>query len=185
MLCAKSKVAPHKPCTIPRLELLAATLLANLASSVVEILNIPIDKLTYYTDSSIVLAWLKIEPYRLKTFVANRVSIIQAKTSVQHWKYVNTRENPADIISRGATPLELKNSHIWWCGPEFLTTGELSCTNPALEPGYNVLPELKREIQITLKVAETDLELIKNYSNFSKITKGSCLLYKIQDSCLN
>jgi len=57
---------------------------------------------------------------RFKTFVANRVNIIQEATSVEQWKYVRTKENPADDASRGLTADDLLSSSRWKTRPEFL-----------------------------------------------------------------
>lgn len=113
LMCAKSKVAPHKKCTLPRLELLAACLLANLANTVDEILDISVTQRYFYSDSTIVLAWLGTEPFHLKTFVVNRVTRILEKTSINEWNYVKTELNPADVISRGIRTDELVNLLIW------------------------------------------------------------------------
>ncbi|GFT62567.1 hypothetical protein TNCV_2111081 [Trichonephila clavipes] len=61
-----------------------------------------ISQIYLWTDSSIVLAWIKKPLVQLKTFVRNRVSIIQELTESDFWKQVNSENNPADILSRGA-----------------------------------------------------------------------------------
>lgn len=76
LLCEKSRVAPQENHSLPRLELLAATLLSNLMQVIRGIQNVKICSKNYYSDSTILLAWLKIDPGKLKTFVANRVTQI-------------------------------------------------------------------------------------------------------------
>lgn len=53
-------------------------------------------------------------------FVSTRVAEIQSATNVTDWHYVNTKENPADILSRGASVKELTACSMWWSGPKFL-----------------------------------------------------------------
>ncbi|KAK9704107.1 hypothetical protein QE152_g28489 [Popillia japonica] len=84
-------------------------------------LNISIQKVRLWTDSTIVLSWIKSPSRTWKTFVSNRVSEIQTLTKDENWHHVRTNENPADIISRGTTLDELSRSTLWWQGPDWLS----------------------------------------------------------------
>lgn len=68
----------------------------------------------------ITLAWIKGYPSKWKTFIGNRVSIIQENIATINWKYVPTKDNPADCASRGISPQELINHQLWWNGPDWL-----------------------------------------------------------------
>ncbi|GFY70108.1 integrase catalytic domain-containing protein [Trichonephila inaurata madagascariensis] len=59
LLCSKSRVAPVKPITIPRLELCACVLLSQLLEKVLHSLTLPIQQIMLWTDSNIVLAWIQ------------------------------------------------------------------------------------------------------------------------------
>ena len=98
-LMGKSRLTPLKPVTIPRLELTAAVLSAKIGSMMKEELEISED--IYWTDSTTVIKYVNNEQARFQTFVANRVQAIRDRTKVDQWKYVDSKDNPADDISRG------------------------------------------------------------------------------------
>lgn len=98
LVCAKTRVAPLKQLTIPRLELCAAHLLVKLMKNISETLT-NIDETHYWTDSRIVQHWIKTPPSQLKTFVANRVSSIQELSENHSWRWIPTSDNPADLAS--------------------------------------------------------------------------------------
>ncbi|KAI5748367.1 hypothetical protein M8J77_024789 [Diaphorina citri] len=124
LICAKSKIAPVKYVTIPRLELCSALLLAKLIDSVLSVFKsrYEIDQLVCFSDSQVALYWISSPPLRWKTFVANRVSKIQELVSEDKWFHVKGTENPADCLSRGITPKELISHKLWSCGPPWLAT---------------------------------------------------------------
>ncbi|XP_055923722.1 uncharacterized protein LOC129954081 [Eupeodes corollae] len=124
LLCAKSKVAPVRNVCLPRLELCAAQLMVQLVKRIRHIFQDKFERVYYWTDSSIVIAWLSSESHHWQTFVANRVATIQNLSSIDQWRHVSTKQNPADIVSRGAFPGELMNSKLWFHGPEFLYLSE-------------------------------------------------------------
>ncbi|GFU80843.1 uncharacterized protein TNCV_3728811 [Trichonephila clavipes] len=121
LITSKSRVVPIKSLAIPRLELCAAVLLAKLVKRVVAALQLVTAELYLWSDSMIVLAWLRKEPMDLKTFVQNRVAKIQELYPNQLWRHVPSDQNPADLVSRGVDPDNLLQQNLWFNGPTFLS----------------------------------------------------------------
>ena len=115
----KSRVAPLKPVTIPRLELTAAVCSVRISQQIHRELEYGIDKDFFWTDSKVVLGYIGNESRRFHVFVSNRVQEIQDSTQRNQWRYVDTKQNLADEASRGMKTNELRDSR-WILGPEFL-----------------------------------------------------------------
>ncbi|GFT06211.1 integrase catalytic domain-containing protein [Trichonephila clavipes] len=134
ILASKSRVAPIRIISIPRLELCACVLLAQLVKKIHSTLRLNISDIVLHTDSTIALAWLNTPANRLKTFVANRVAKVQELTEGFQWNHVPSVLNPADLVSRGLRPCDLPNLRLWWHGPQFLEKGKLSSEETSLSP---------------------------------------------------
>ena len=125
LLCSKTRVAPLKSLSIPRLELMSARILAVLMNTVKNALQsqIKIDKIRLWLDSKTALYWIQ-NNNEWKQFVQHRVNEILDLTTKCEWGHVSGLENPADVGSRGVTIRQLIKSDLWWEGPKWLRKQE-------------------------------------------------------------
>ncbi|XP_062538129.1 uncharacterized protein LOC134206429 [Armigeres subalbatus] len=179
LLCAKSKIVPKTVLTIPRKELLAALLLNRLVKKVLAALALPFRDVTMWSDNQVVLAWLAKNPERLEVFVRNRVSEITA--TGHKWRYVNTLDNPADIVSRGQSASSLEKNDLWWNGPLFLRSEEYQVVVPGPLSDEEV-PELRRA---TISSAVVLLEKLPVFSKFESFRKMQRVLAYVLRFCQN
>lgn len=138
LLCSKSRVAPlNKSITIPKLELNSALLLSELTCRVSKVLKdrVPL-KLFLYSDSQIVLAWIKSANLKSNPYVSKRVNQIRELNKGVSWHYVNTADNPADLLSRGCDPQKLQSKELWWHGPKDLS--RVDYTHSITEPKLHI-----------------------------------------------
>ncbi len=117
----KSRLAPVKHVTIPRLELLGATQAVRMNAQLLRELRIPLQDSVFWTDSLIVLHYIENDQKRYQTFVANRVNIIRSGSRPDQWRFVDSLNNAGDDASCGLPASEVVSpSSRWRRGPEFL-----------------------------------------------------------------
>ena len=178
-IASKSRVVPLKKLTIPRLELIAALILARLLTTVKNALEnqVKFESINCWSDSTIVLSWLKNDR-SYKQFVSHRTKEILRLTSPDMWRHCPTECNPADLGSRGQSAEDLKVNQLWWNGPEWL---ESSIENYPVQPSENQLEteecyqEMRREQTTLLTNNElkgtVDLDTIIDANNFSSYNR--------------
>ena len=164
LLSGKSKVAPLKKVSIPRLELLSCLLLAKLMISVknaVEV-EVVVERCIFWSDAEIALHWIKNTKKEWKPWVENRVNEIRDRTSCNDWRQVPGDLNPADLATREGV-LEDIMSERWLKGPKFLLNEE-QCWPVQKEYGMNqpnsVLIEVKQPRVEGIEIAEINTCLI-------------------------
>ncbi|KAL2098438.1 hypothetical protein ACEWY4_007645 [Coilia grayii] len=186
----KSRVAPLKQMTMPRLELTAAVLAVRVDTLIKAELHLTLDESIFWSDSTTVLKYVKNENKRFKTFVANRVSTIREITRVQQWRHIDTRLNPADCASRGLKASALLYSTTWLNGLVFLRLQESEW------PYSNTVPqqcddgdvEVRKDVVIMATISKKQNpahDFIQYHSKWSKLVRAVAWMLKLKHILLH
>ncbi|XP_062121532.1 uncharacterized protein LOC133835556 [Drosophila sulfurigaster albostrigata] len=144
------------------------------------LLNLPAESFQtfFWTDSTIVLAWLNKPPCRWTTFVANRVAKIVQASDAKNWSHVRSEHNPADLASRGVLPQELMRNPLWWHGPEWLhLPSDQWPTSPS--PISETLLEQRMKCNVA-KLPPTP-DFLNKFSEFGKALRTSAYVLRFID----
>ncbi|XP_041453627.1 uncharacterized protein LOC121406824 [Lytechinus variegatus] len=171
-VASKSKVAPLKTLTIPRLELQAAVLAARLYKSITEEMRLEVEKVMFFTDSMITLQWIKSSARIYKPFVSSRIGEIQTLTDPSSWKHIPGEDNTADKVSRGIAVNDLMKE--WKCGPRFLHLDETEWPVDKVKIDQSLENLERRKInQTVLVVNSTSIAPIESehFSSWRKLVR--------------
>ena len=120
LLMSKAKVAPLKSRTLPQLELMALLVGARLAKYIVTTFNkVKFAKILIWSDNEACIQWVRNNKSDI-VFVKNRVAEIRELTANIQIHHVDTKQNPADLLTRGVDPEVLCECPLWFRGPEWL-----------------------------------------------------------------
>ncbi|XP_055590293.1 uncharacterized protein LOC129742420 [Uranotaenia lowii] len=176
LLIAQSRVAPLRNLTIPRLELCAAVL----ASQMMEKLRTTTEfdgPTVFWSDSTVVLHWIRSPPPDWKPFVSNRIAEIQRSTKNSHWRHIRTDVNPADILSRGAWPSQILDNDLWWHGPDFLVAAPefwppvLPTSNLQSVDRDEMNIEKRQRYTVAMLATAIDDSLLSRFAELSRLLK--------------
>ncbi|XP_046861891.1 uncharacterized protein LOC124455244 [Xenia sp. Carnegie-2017] len=170
LIASKTRVVPMKELSIPRLELMAARILAHLMSAVRKALESEynFEGVKYWTDSMTVLYWI-VNSGNWKQFVQHRVDEILRLSSKTEWSHYPGKENPADLGSRGVLMTELKNAEVWWSGPSWLRGSPRHYPMvKEIVPTVDSKVEEKRSFVVNLIISARSLFGIGNVISISK-----------------
>ena len=124
LVFARSKVVP-KDMTLPRAELLAASINASTGFVVQKAFGDRFRKCLKLTDSQVALHWINCKRTKLRPYVRNRSIECNRLTDLADWRYVESKDNIADIGTRKGVKLvdigpdsEWINGKQWMLGDE-------------------------------------------------------------------
>lgn len=174
-VAAKSRVAPLKKLTIPRLELQAALLAARLSKTIQKESRLKFKEIVYFTDSTIVLAWIQSTSREYKQFVSSRVGEIQSISDPKQWRHIPGEANVADDASRGIPVRELNGR--WQQGPEFLRLPQEDWPQDSAQPDEKEVAKEVRKIVCTVKTAENVIDS-KKCSSWRKLIRITAYVFR-------
>ena len=124
IIVSKASVAPITALSVPRLELLAALKGCELVSKVCGAIKISMMMVTFWTDSLDVLGWINNRSRAFKSFVADKLGHIHRFSKPDQWRFVESKLNPAHLLTHPLSISELIKKEIWFVGPAFLSKDE-------------------------------------------------------------
>ena len=185
-LMGKSRLTPSKVVTIPRLELVAATLSARLGRLLDDEVEEKPDNIIFHTDSTTVLRYIQNEQTRFHVFVANRLQVIRDLTELTQWRYVQSNENPADHASRGMDGRSVLQQRKWMQGPDFLWQNEHEWPQQpiTLSEVANDDPEVKKAVNISAVSVDDSMESINKffefYSDWHRLKRAVAVMLRLR-----
>ena len=156
----KSRVAPQKFLTIPKLELVAAVSAVRLKNLIVEEHDYVIGSIYFWTDSVTVPLWIRSYAQKHQVFVSKRVAEIMESSTVDQWNHVPGDRNPAEIGTRGVTITQLQESD-WLTGPASLLETK----------GWPIQPETLSRTEETFATISDETKVTIDLTRFSSYVR--------------
>lgn len=168
-IMSKSRVAPLKELTLPRLELMGCVIGTRVANYLVSVFNLNVEKLHFWADSSIALHWIKGNSKDWKPFVSNRVQEIQSNSNPKSWNFCKGKENPADLLTRGVHLKSLPKNSSWWHGPGWLSDPEVPSNSNSFMDLKAIQTERRSKACVLTSCVSSDVIDVKKFSRLERL----------------
>ncbi|XP_063383582.1 uncharacterized protein LOC134669897 [Cydia fagiglandana] len=181
LAAGKSRVCPLKVLSVPRLELTAAVIGVRLAETIKKEQRYDVKRTIYWTDSRVLLGWIKDDARNYKPFVSHRLAEIAEKSDRRAWMYVPTDVNPADHATRGKPARKITAHDEWYKGPSFLYRPETEWPSQETVRPTEDLPEKKSGVIVETTLSTTTSKLdpssvlpdIRRFSNYDRLINST------------
>ena len=160
---SKTRLAPIKTLTIPRLELQAAVVATRLKSKILEEIDFEVDETHLWSDSKIALHYISNTHRRFSVYVSHRVAEIVSNSDVKEWHHIPGAMNVADDCTRGMQIRDVTPECQWISGLKFLS--------PPSEqwPSNEAVPEIdESELELKASVFTTSSTPVTNLVDWEK-----------------
>ncbi|XP_058449104.1 uncharacterized protein LOC131429071 [Malaya genurostris] len=174
----KSKVAPLKAHSIPRLELMAAVIGVRFAKTVLSGHSLDIGKVVFWTDSKVVLAWINSDHRKYRQFVACRVGEILSKSKVEQWRWISTRKNVADEATKWGKDPNLSSNSRWFRGEDDLYLPEEQWTAIMLTDNESTDEELRSSCMVHRETVVPQLVAWERFSKWMRLCRTVAYIHR-------
>ncbi|XP_066932794.1 uncharacterized protein [Clytia hemisphaerica] len=171
ILLSKSRVAPLKRLTLPRLELQGAVIAVRMKETIVEEIDVHFSSIRFWTDSSLNLQYINNESKRFKVFVANRVAEIRNHSKVDQWNFIPGKINPVDIATRGDID-DNEAIKCWFEGPDFLFKNKADWPTTSVTPLSPDNTEIKKQTLVCKLSSITPIVKFDRFSNWKRLIRA-------------
>lgn len=130
-------VSCNKPQSVPRLELNGLVLANKMAKYLTPIFKLEDSNTFIHSDSMVVLFWLQHDLNKLRVYGHNRIK--QSMQSKFYFKYVSSKQNAADYLTKNCATNNYRTHGIWLSEPSFLKTVECCRDQPNITQNPSTL----------------------------------------------
>ncbi|XP_062556700.1 uncharacterized protein LOC134221526 [Armigeres subalbatus] len=182
LVASKTKVAPLKQLSVPRLELQAAVIGTRLMKTIASSHTLRIKRKILWTDSNTVLAWLRADQRRFHQFVAFRVGEILESTDVNDWRKVPSKWNVSDEATKWGNGPDASEESRWLRGPSFLYQDEAEWPGHK-EEEWSTAEEMRNIITIH-RCSVTGTVQFERFSKWERLVQAMGYVRRFLNNCL-